>query len=109
MSCRVAAGYTVAMVNYPGSTGFGQDTIEELSKDCGNLDVRACLDIKDYLIKLGMASDDKGKRLYLGNSHSGFIGAHISVRWPNAFDAIDLRCPAIDLPSLFATSDIPDW
>lgn len=106
---RVAAGYTVAIVNYPGSTGFGQDTIEELSKDCGNLEVRCCVELKKYLIELGIATDDKGKRLYLGGSHSGFMGAHLSVRYPEEFDAIDLRNPVIDLPSMFATSDIPEW
>lgn len=106
---RIAAGYTLAFINYPGSTGFGQDTIEELSRDCGNLEVRACLEFKDYLVKLGVATNGKGKRLYLGGSHSGFIGAHLSVRWPDAFDAIDIRNPVIDLPSMFATSDIPDW
>lgn len=96
-------------INYPGSTGFGQDTIEELSKDCGNLDVQAFLKLKDYLIELGIVSGDKGKKLFIGGSHSGFIGAHLSVRWPDAFDAFDLKNPVIDLPSNFATSDIPDW
>ena len=39
----------------------------------------------------------------------GFIGAHLSARWPDMFDSVCLRNPVIDLPSCFATSDIPDW
>lgn len=106
---RVAAGYTVALINYPGSTGFGQECLESLAKDCGNLDVLACLEMKRYLEKIGIASDAKGKRVAIGHSHSGFIGAHLSVRWPEEFDAINLGNPVIDLPSNFASSDIPDW
>lgn len=99
----------MAFVNYPGSTGFGQDCIEELSKDCGNLEVKAVVKMKQHLISLGIGLEEKGKRLYLGGSHSGFIGAHLGARYPEEFDAIDIRNPVIDLPSMFATSDIPDW
>lgn len=106
---RLAAGFTVALINYPGSAGFGQATISDLSKDCGILDVQACLEMKRYLVKLGIASPAKGKSFFLGHSHSGFIGAHLSVRYPDDFDAISLCNPVIDLVSNFATSDIPAW
>lgn len=99
----------MAFVNYPGSAGLGQSTIEDLTKDCGNIDVQACLEMKRYLVDLGIASNAKGKSFFLGHSHSGFIGAHLSVRFPGDFDGISLCNPVIDLVSNFATSDIPAW
>ena len=105
----LCAGFSVAEVNYPGSTGFGQKHIEELSKDCGNLDVQSIVNAYDHLVHIGIALKEPGKSLYLGGSHSGFIGAHLSARWPKMFDGYVLSNPVIDLPSCFATSDIPDW
>lgn len=106
---RIAAGYTAVFVNYPGSIGYGQDFVEALTRDCGNLDVLACLEMQRHLVHLGLSSNDRGKRLFSAWSHGGFIGAHLSVRFPNEFDAIHIGGPVIDLPSNFATSDIPDW
>lgn len=80
-----------------------------MTKDCGNLDVKACVGVKNHLVELGIASNEKGKRLYIGGSHSGFIGAHLAARYYEDFDALDIRNPVIDLPSMFSTSDIQDW
>lgn len=66
-------------------------------------DVLAPLEMKRYLVKLGVTSDEKGKRLVSVHSHGRFIGAHLSVRWPDEFDAVKLGNPVIDLPSNFAT------
>lgn len=105
----LCAGFSVAETNYPGSTGFGQKHIEELSKDCGNIDVKSIVAAFEQLVAAGIASKETGKSMYLGGSHSGFIGGHLSARWPKMFDAVVLANPVIDMPSCFATSDIPDW
>jgi acylaminoacyl-peptidase len=78
--CSAAAGFSVAFVNYPGSTGFGQERIEMLSKDCGNLDVLAIRNARDHLVRLGLATTDKGKQHYDGGSHSGALAFHATSR-----------------------------
>lgn len=108
-SNSAAAGFTLAFVNYPGSIGFGQKPIEQLSAACGELDVRACKAALDHLLEIGMAVNSKGKRMVAGGSHGGFITGHLTSRWPDMFDAAIMRNPVVDLPSCFATSDIPDW
>ena len=104
-----SAGFTVALINYPGSIGFGQKQIERLSANCGELDVEHCYAVLEYLISLGVAPSAKGKRFIMGGSHGGFVAAHLSSRFPDSFDAVVLQNPVIDLPSNLATSDIPDW
>lgn len=35
-------GYSVLLINYRGSSGYGQDTIESLPKNIGTYDVQDC-------------------------------------------------------------------
>ncbi|GAA6059557.1 hypothetical protein JCM10212_000613 [Sporobolomyces blumeae] len=102
------AGYRVALVNYPGSTGFGQDFIDVLPPQLGKLEVEATLGAGHYLNTLSLASGTKGKRLLVGGSHGGWILAHLTSKY-DEFDAAVMRNPVVDLPSMLASTDIPDW
>ncbi|GAA5908571.1 hypothetical protein JCM8208_002669 [Rhodotorula glutinis] len=105
----VVAGYRVVLVNYPGSTGYGQRYIDELPPRIGELEVEATLGAAHYLNALSLASRTRGKKLLMGGSHGGFIASHLTARWPDEFDAVVQRNPVTDLVSNAANSDIPEW
>lgn len=83
--------------------------MDALPPHLGQLEVDATLAVPHYLNTLSLASRAKGSRLLSGGSHGGFIGAHLSARYPEEFDAVVLRNPVIDLAGEFNSSDIPDW
>lgn len=45
----------------------------------------------------------------MGGSHGGFISCHLSGSHPDEYDAVVLRNPVTDLPSMLGSTDIPDW
>lgn len=99
----------MALVNYPGSLGFGQDFVDSLPPRLGKLEVDATLATSHYLNTLSLASRTKGSRFFLGGSHGGFIGTHLSGIYPDEYDAVVLRNPVTDLASMVSATDIPDW
>ncbi|GAA5850477.1 hypothetical protein JCM9279_001428 [Rhodotorula babjevae] len=105
----VLAGYRVVLVNYPGSTGYGQRFIDELPPRIGELEVEATLAAAHYLNALSLASHTRGKKLLMGGSHGGFIASHLTARWPDEFDAVVQRNPVTDLVANSSNSDIPEW
>ena len=99
-------GYAVLLVNYRGSTGFGQGSIELLPGEIGSLDVA------DVLAAMDAAQDRIGSRRLAGicgGSHGGFLAAHLSARYPERFQAAVLRNPVVNIPSMVTATDIPDW
>ncbi|GAA6026237.1 hypothetical protein JCM8202_004732 [Rhodotorula sphaerocarpa] len=109
---RLAAllqGYRFVDVNYPGSTGFGQRTIEDLPPKLGTAEVEATLAAARYLADLGLASEERKRKLLMGGSHGGWTACHLTARWPNEFGAVVMRNPVTDLVANASMTDIPDW
>lgn len=75
----------------------------------GKLDVEATLATPHFLNTISLAGRTVGSRLFAGGSHGGFIGTHLSGQYPDEFDAVLLRNPVTDLPSMLFATDIPDW
>lgn len=44
-----------------------------------------------------------------GGSHGGYLTAHMIGQYPTLYKLAMLRNPVIDIPSMYYTSDIPDW
>ncbi|BGP35364.1 hypothetical protein JCM10296v2_007200 [Rhodotorula toruloides] len=109
VAAHVLAGYRMVLVNYPGSTGFGQHTISALPARLGEWEVEATLASAHYLNALSLASRTKGKRLLMGGSHGGWIACHLSARWASEWDAVVMRNPVTDLVANAGMTDIPDW
>ncbi len=107
-ACLALAGYRVALVNYPGSTGFGQDFVDALPPQLGTLEVEATLAAGHFLNQLSLASRTKGSRLLMGGSHGGWIGCHLTSKFPDEFDAYVARNPVTSLVGQGWSSDIPD-
>jgi len=134
LSFLVASGYNVVLINYRGSTGFGEACIQVSSaqlrvcKDTGSLTAElrpraACVqslpgsigtqDVADCMAALvaaaGTGRVDLSRVAAVGGSHGGFLTAHLAGQHPGAFRAAVLRNPVCDLELMVHVTDIPDW
>ncbi|XP_041129402.1 acylamino-acid-releasing enzyme-like [Polyodon spathula] len=104
----VRTGFAVLLVNYRGSTGFGQDSIMSLIGNVGSQDVK---DMQRAVLTL-LQSDatlDPERVSVLGGSHGGFLACHLIGQHPDFYRACAMRNPVINYATLLGTSDIPDW
>lgn len=100
-------GYSLLIVNYRGSLGFGEEALQSLPGKIGSQDVYDVLNAIDFAIDKGLA--DPSKIAVLGGSHGGFLTTHLIGQAPNKFVAAAARNPVCNLALMVGTSDIPDW
>ncbi|TKY53803.1 Acylamino-acid-releasing enzyme [Spatholobus suberectus] len=100
-------GYSLLIVNYRGSLGFGEEALQSLPGKVGSRDVNDVLTAIDHVINLGLASPSK--IAVLGGSHGGFLTTHLIGQAPEKFVAAAARNPVCNLALMVGTSDIPDW
>ncbi len=97
----------VVYINYRGSTGFGQDSINSLLGNIGTNDVQDTKHITDFFIDEGFL--DRHRIGIVGGSHGGFLGAHMIGQFPSIYKVAALRNPVTNIPQMVGTTDIPDW
>lgn len=100
------SGYAVLYVNYRGSLGLGQQSLESLPGNIGVQDINEVVQATKWAIR--EYSFDRTNVGFVGGSHSGFIGAHASLV-PQLFSRTVLRNPVVDVAGMVASTDIPDW
>ncbi|KAJ8531478.1 hypothetical protein K7X08_026912 [Anisodus acutangulus] len=100
-------GYSLLIVNYRGSLGFGEEAVQSLPGKIGSQDVNDVLAAIDHVIEKGLA--DPSKIAVLGGSHGGFLTTHLIGQAPEKFAAAVARNPVCNLALMVGTSDIPDW
>ena len=105
MLCHL--GFAVAQVNYRGSLGFGQDSLESLPGNCGKQDVSDCMQALEAVISTGLVDSDRV--FVMGGSHGGFLTTHLISRYPDRFLAAAVRNPVVNIGANYMTCDIPDW
>lgn len=104
----LSLGYAILLVNYRGSVGAGQDSVDFLLGKVGQSDVADCILATDTTLKKYKFLPPE--RIFLvGGSHGGFLVAHLSGQYPDMFKAVVARNPVIDIASMSIISDIPDW
>uniref|UniRef100_A0A3Q4BM22 Acylamino-acid-releasing enzyme n=1 Tax=Mola mola TaxID=94237 RepID=A0A3Q4BM22_MOLML len=98
----------VCLVNYRGSTGFGQDSILSLLGQIGSQDVK---DVQRAVLAALQADDslDSRRLAVIGGSHGGFLACHLIGQYPDFYRACAVRNPVINAATLLGTSDIVDW
>lgn len=100
------SGYAVLYVNYRGSLGLGQQSLDSLPGNIGVQEINEVVQATKWAIR--EYSFDRTYVGFVGGSHSGFIGAHASLV-PQLFSRTILRNPVVDLAGMVASTDIPDW
>ncbi|XP_018544542.1 S9 family peptidase isoform X2 [Lates calcarifer] len=101
-------GFAVLMVNYRGSTGFGQDSILSLIGQIGSQDVKDVQRAVLTALQGDLALDPK-RLAVIGGSHGGFLSCHLVGQYPEFYRACAARNPVINAATLLGTSDIVDW
>ncbi|KAF1645244.1 Acylamino-acid-releasing enzyme, partial [Eudyptes chrysocome] len=103
--CRM--GFAVLLVNYRGSLGFGQDSVASLPGNVGTQDVR---DVQLCVERvLQEESLDTGRVALVGGSHGGFLACHLLGQFPDTYHTCVVRNPVVNIASMVAATDIPDW
>lgn len=100
-------GYSLLIVNYRGSIGFGEEALQSLPGKAGSQDVNDVLTAIDHAIDLGLA--DPSKITVVGGSHGGFLTSHLIGQAPDRFKAAAMRNPVCNLALMVGTTDIPEW
>lgn len=101
-------GLAVLLVNYRGSTGFGQDSILSLIGQIGSQDVKDVQRAVLSALRLDNTLDPK-RLAVTGGSHGGFLSCHLIGQYPEFYKACAARNPVINAATLLGTSDIVDW
>ncbi|XP_044067566.1 S9 family peptidase isoform X2 [Siniperca chuatsi] len=101
-------GFAVLMVNYRGSTGFGQDSILSLIGQIGSQDVKDVQMAVLTALQMDITLDSK-RLAVIGGSHGGFLSCHLVGQYPEFYRACAARNPVINAATLLGTSDIVDW
>lgn len=99
----------VLHVNYRGSTGFGQTSVDSLPGNIGCNDVADVVAAVEDALRLYPDAIDKARLAVVGGSHGGFLAAHLIGQHPLMFKACALRNPVTNILSMFGVTDIPDW
>lgn len=94
-------------VNYRGSTGFGQDSVDILPGKVGSLDVQDVHTMAEHVLSQGYG--DKRKVIATGGSHGGFLSLHMIGQYPDFYKVCAVRNPVCNLASMVGITDIPDW
>lgn len=100
---RLALGFNTLVVNYRGSTGFGQSVLTQGLGNIGSLDVQDCIEAIDLAKEIAPAD----KVFVAGGSHGGFLSLHLASG--KAFDGVIAMNPAADVASMTFATDITDW
>lgn len=104
----VSLGFAIVFVNFRGSTGCGEASVNFLPGRVGDIDV------KDCLLAISKCCEkypwlDPERLALVGGSYGGFLNHHLSGQYPDMFKAVVSRNPVIDLATKMMVSDNPDW
>eukprot|EP00879_Flechtneria_rotunda_P013504 GHRR01014100.1.p1 GENE.GHRR01014100.1~~GHRR01014100.1.p1 ORF type:complete len:881 (+),score=271.51 GHRR01014100.1:318-2645(+) len=102
-----ALGYCIVAVNYRGSLGFGEASVQSLPGNIGRNDVEDCMAALDAAVAAGYA--DKSQAAVVGGSHGGFLSGHLMGQYPDRFKCAGLRNPVLNIALMVGVTDIPDW
>ncbi|TNM86491.1 hypothetical protein fugu_006721 [Takifugu bimaculatus] len=91
----VQLGFAVLMVNYRGSTGFGQDSILSLMGQIGSQDVKDVQRAVLAALQTDVTLDSK-RVAAIGGSHGGFLSCHLIGQYPEFYRACAVRNPVIN-------------
>ena len=113
----LSLGAAILHVNYRGSLGFGQASVDALPGHIGKLDTNDMMQAMEEVISAvnGAAAEELGMRidrrklLVVGGSHGGFLVGHLTGQFPNTFISAAMRNPVTNIPSMATITDIPDW
>ena len=97
------------LINYRGSTGFGEKSLHSLLGKVGDQDVKEVHNATLQMIEKHSEFLDKELVFLFGGSHGGFLVTHLSAQYPDFYRAVSTRNPVIEMTTMFPITDIADW
>lgn len=104
-----SAGYATVLVNYRGSTGYGEAPLRSLPGRVGRQDVDDCMAALNAALAAHRDELDSERVAVMGGSHGGFLSAHLIGQFPDRFRCAVIRNPVTDIAGMNSITDIPDW
>ncbi|EGR29765.1 prolyl oligopeptidase family protein, putative [Ichthyophthirius multifiliis] len=100
-------GYGILAPNYTGSCGYGQNFMEKLLTNIGDIDAQEILGMIDQIIQKGLC--DPKKIIIIGGSYGGFMTGIMATRHAEKFLCGILMNPVVNINFNLNASDIPEW
>eukprot|EP00347_Sterkiella_histriomuscorum_P007160 403350033 len=107
----VLQGYQLLIVNYRGSTGYGEDFLNSLLGHIGERDIEDQGNLTKMALEKFADKIDLDRVGVYGGSHGGFsTGWQIGhPEFKHLYKAAVLWNPVLNMSYMYAATDIPDW
>lgn len=99
-----AQGYGVVMIDFHGSTGYGQAFTDSISRDWGGKPLE---DLKKGMAAITAAEPwlDGSNACALGASYGGYMVNWIAGNWSDGFKCLVNHAGLFDMPGFYATTE----
>lgn len=99
-----AKGYAVVMIDFHGSTGYGQAFTDSISRDWGG---KPLVDLQKGFAHILQTQPwiDGDRACALGASYGGFMMNWIAGNWPDAFKCLVNHAGLYDMPSFYGSTE----
>lgn len=104
-------GFSLLIVNYRGSVGYGEDFLNSLLGNIGVRDVEDCGNLTMLALEKHADILDETKVCVEGGSHGGFLTAWLigHPKYKHLWRAAVLWNAVLNMSYNVVSTDIPDW
>jgi dipeptidyl aminopeptidase/acylaminoacyl peptidase len=99
-----AKGYAVVMVDFHGSTGYGQAFTDSISRDWGGKPLEDLKKGYSYILQAQPWIDGE-RACALGASYGGYMMNWIAGNWPTGFKCLVNHAGLYDMPSFYGSTE----
>jgi dipeptidyl aminopeptidase/acylaminoacyl peptidase len=99
-----AQGYGVVMVDFHGSTGYGQEFTHSISRDWGGKPLEDLQKGLEFIVK-DQPWLDGDNACALGASYGGYMMNWIAGNWPTGFKCLVNHAGLYDMPSFYQSTE----
>lgn len=99
-----AKGYAVVMVDFHGSTGYGQAFTASISRDWGGKPLEDLKKGFEYIVN-AQPWIDGDRACALGASYGGYMMNWIAGNWPTGFKCLVNHAGLYDMPSFYGSTE----
>jgi dipeptidyl aminopeptidase/acylaminoacyl peptidase len=99
-----AQGYGVVMVDFHGSTGYGQEFTHSISRDWGGKPLEDLQKGLNFIVK-DQSWLDGDNACALGASYGGYMMNWIAGNWPTRFKCLINHAGLYDMPSFYQSTE----
>ncbi|WP_448547787.1 S9 family peptidase [Thalassotalea fusca] len=99
-----AQGYGVVMIDFHGSTGYGQAFTDSIARDWGGKPLEDLQKGLDFIVKQ-QPWLDRQRTCALGASYGGYMMNWIAGNWSDGFNCLVNHAGLFDMPSFYGSTE----